>query len=75
MTIGNVVVNVGVKFGDSRSNGFRDIRGTDFVSNERANEHGETHANSAKRLFRLKTATDRPYVNEEQKGTHGRATE
>ena len=29
---------VPTKFGDSRSNGFRDIRGADFVSNERLNE-------------------------------------
>ena len=28
-------IDVCVKFGDSRSNGFRDIRGTDFESNER----------------------------------------
>ena len=28
-----------IKFGDSRSNVLRDIRGTDFVSNERTNEH------------------------------------
>ena len=35
---GAAVDNVGpVKLGDSRSNGFRDIRGADFVSNERTN--------------------------------------
>ena len=33
----HVGVNVHVQFGDSRSNGSRDIRGTDFVLNERAN--------------------------------------
>ena len=34
MTVDNVGMDVHVKFGDSRSNGFRDIRGADFVSNE-----------------------------------------
>ena len=33
--VGNVDVDVGVKLGDSRSNGSRDIRRADFVSNER----------------------------------------
>ena len=28
-------MDVHVKFGDSRSKGFRDIRGADFMSNER----------------------------------------
>ena len=31
----NVGMAVCVKFGDSRSDNFRDIRGADFVSNER----------------------------------------
>ena len=30
----NVGVDACVKLGDSRSNGFRDIRGADFTSNE-----------------------------------------
>ena len=33
--IDNVGADIRVKFGDSRSNGFRDIRGANFVSNER----------------------------------------
>ena len=36
--VGQVGVDVHVKFGDSRSNGSRDIRAADFVSNERTNE-------------------------------------
>ena len=35
VAIDNVGVDVCAKFGDSRSNGFRDIRRADFVSNER----------------------------------------
>ena len=35
VVIDNVGVDVPVKFVDSRSNGFRDIRGAHFVSNER----------------------------------------
>ena len=31
----SVCMDVSVKLGDSRSNGSRDIRGADFVSNER----------------------------------------
>ena len=33
--VGSVGMDVPIKFDDSRSNGFRDIRGADFVSNER----------------------------------------
>ena len=33
--ISGVAIDVHIKFGDSRSNGSRDIRGADFVSNER----------------------------------------
>ena len=33
--VDNVGLDVPIKFGDSKSNGFRDIRGADFVSNER----------------------------------------
>ena len=36
-TVDNVGVNVPIKFGDSGSCYFRDIRGADFVSNERTN--------------------------------------
>ena len=39
-------MDVCIKFGDSRSNGFRNIRGADFVSNEQ----DEAYPNSAKRL-------------------------
>ena len=35
MAVDNVGMDVPIKFGDSSSNGFRDIRGADFVSNER----------------------------------------
>ena len=35
VTEDNIGMYVAVKFGDSRSNGFRDIRRADFVSNER----------------------------------------
>ena len=34
-TVDSVAMDVPIKFGDSSSNGFRDIRGTEFVSNER----------------------------------------
>ena len=36
MAVDNVGMDVCVKYGDYKSNGFRDIRGADFVSNERA---------------------------------------
>ena len=36
--VGNVGMDVLIKFGDSRSNGFRDIRGADFVSNKRTSD-------------------------------------
>ena len=52
--VDNVGVDVAIKFGDSRSNGFRDIRGAGFVSNERT--LAQACPNSAKRFaFRLKT--------------------
>ena len=44
----NVILDVSVKFGDFRSNGFRDIRGADFVSNERT--LAQAYPNSAKRF-------------------------
>ena len=46
----NVGMDVFVKFGDSRSNDFQDIRGADFVSNEWTNEQDEAYHNSVKRL-------------------------
>ena len=36
--VNNVGMDVSIKFGDSISNRFRDIRGADFVSNERTDE-------------------------------------
>ena len=44
VAVDNVGVDVEIKFGDSRSNSYRDIRGADFVSNERTKT-----PNSAKR--------------------------
>ena len=38
MAVGNVGVDGPIKLGDSRSNGFRDIRGVDLMSNERTLE-------------------------------------
>ena len=35
MVVDNVGMDVPIKFGDCRSNGFRDIRGAHFVSNGR----------------------------------------
>ena len=35
MAVENVGMDVPIKFGDSRLNGFQDIRGADFLSNER----------------------------------------
>ena len=46
MAVDNVGWDVPVNFGDSRSNGFRDIREADFVSNERA-DMIEANPNSA----------------------------
>ena len=37
LAVDNVGMHVCVRFGDSRSNDFRDIRGVDFVSKERTN--------------------------------------
>ena len=52
MAVGNVGMDVPIKFGDSMSNGFPDIRGADFVSNERT--LAEAYPNSAKyNAFRL----------------------
>ena len=47
--VDNIGTDVRMKFGDSRSNGFRDIRGANFVSNERTNERKLAYPNCAKR--------------------------
>ena len=52
-------VDIRIKFGDSRSNRFRDIRGADFVSNERK----LAYPNSAKRnCVSPKNVHVRPYT-------------
>ena len=38
IAVDNVGMDVPIKFGDSSSNGFRDIRGADLLSNERTLE-------------------------------------
>ena len=38
VAIENIGVDIPIKFGDSRSNRFGDIRGANFVSNERTDE-------------------------------------
>ena len=48
VAVDNVGIDVPIKFGDSMSNSFRDIRGAVFVSNERTNI-GEAYPKSAKR--------------------------
>ena len=52
MAVDNVGIDVLIKFGGSRSNGFLDIQGADLVSNERTNI-GEAYPNSAKRPRRF----------------------
>ena len=52
MAIDNVGMDVLIKLGNSRSNGFLDIRGADFMSNEQTNEQDEAYLNSATR-YRL----------------------
>ena len=47
--VDTVGVAVHIKFGDFRSNGFRDIREDDFMSNEPTNKIAEAYPNSAKR--------------------------
>ena len=46
VAVDSVGMDVYIKYGDSRSSGFRDIRGADFVSNEQ----DEAHPNSVKCL-------------------------
>ena len=48
--VDNLGTYVPIKLGDSRSNGFQDIRGADFVLNERTNEHDQANPKSAKPL-------------------------
>ena len=57
MAVDNVSMNVPIKIADSRSNGFRDIRGLDFVSNERTLAKPIPIVRNAKRFvgFRLMT--------------------
>ena len=50
VAVDNVGVDVHIKFGDSRSNRFRDVRGADFVTNER----NLGYPNSAKRLIKTR---------------------
>ena len=50
----HVGVDVLVKFGDSRSNGFRDIRGAVFALNERTNEHDDAYIPIARNLKSIK---------------------
>ena len=49
MAVERVGMDVPVKFGDSRSNGSRAIRGAGFVSNQRTNKV-EAYLNRAKRI-------------------------
>ena len=37
MAVNSIDMHVSVKFGDSRSNGFRNIRGADFVERQKPN--------------------------------------
>ena len=48
VAVDNVGMDVTIKFGDSRINGFRNIRGADCMSNERTNI-AEAYSCSAKR--------------------------
>ena len=54
MDADNVGMDIPVKFGDSSSNGFRDIWGAVFVSNEQTNI-GEAYPNSVKRKAKKKS--------------------
>ena len=50
MAVDNLGMDDPMKFGDSRSNGFRDIRGADFVPNERTLAKPIHIARNAKRF-------------------------
>ena len=54
MAVDDVGMDVTIKFGDSSSNGFRDIQGANFVSNERTLAKPIPIARNAN-AFRLKT--------------------
>ena len=57
--MGPIVLDKFVKFGDSMSNGFGDIRGTDFVSSEQTNmTKAITMERNAIQEFRLKYQGD-----------------
>ena len=71
VAIYNVGMDVPMNFRDSRSNGFRDIRGADSVSNDRTNERtniAEAHPNSAK-LFGISPKHCSITGTETQEGT------
>ena len=60
-------VDVGVKFGDSTPNRSRDIRGADFVSNERTNMTEAYHMmclkyETGERWYHISIETSRPTV-------------
>ena len=59
VAIDNVGVDVSIKFGDSKSNRFRDIRGADFVTYQRTNENKPIQIVRNAIAFRLKKVTDR----------------
>ena len=54
VTVDCVGMDVRVKFGDSTSNGFRDMRRAVFVSNERTRPRLITSGRNAFEAFRLK---------------------
>ena len=62
MAVDNVGMDVPIKFGDSRSNGFRDIRGVDFASNERMNI-GEAKPIPIVRNAKLKKTSKPSHIN------------
>ena len=60
VAVDNVSKEVPIKFGDSRSNGFWDIREADSLSNERTNI-GVAYPNSAKRHRYMALQYSKPY--------------
>ena len=57
--VDNVGMEVAIKFGDSRSNCFRDIRGVGFVSNERTLAQAYPNSTKRLRLFAKKSSTNK----------------
>ena len=55
MAVEPISLDICVEFGDSRSNGSRDIRGADCVLNERTNMTEGYHIRQKRLAFRLKT--------------------